>query len=93
MLEVSQDAEARREKMLHLRKSRAHGRRCDKPKKDDPPIKGNPKGKKGKDCKGDGKGKTGKGKDGKGKKNSATILQKPNKDASLDNNVQSTIEC
>ena len=31
-------------------------------------IKGTPKGKKGKDIKGDGQGKTGKGKDGKGKK-------------------------
>ena len=30
---------------------------CDKPKKDDPPIKGSPKGDKGKD----GKGKTAKG--------------------------------
>ena len=36
---------------------------CDKPKKDDPPIKGSPKGDKGKD----GKGKTTKGKPGDGK--------------------------
>ena len=38
---------------------------CDKPKKDDPPIKGSPKGDKGKSEKGKSKGKP--GDSGKGK--------------------------
>ena len=55
-------------------------------------IKGTPKGKKGKDGKGDGKGKTGKGKDGKGK-DPCYHFQKQRKDASMDSNAGSITEC
>ena len=51
-------------------------------------IKGTPKGKKGKDGKGDGKSKTGKGKDGKGKEPCYHFAE-TEEDARLDNNVRS----
>ena len=54
-------------------------------------IEGIPKGKKGKDGKGDGKGKTGKGKDGKGKDPCYHFTE--TEDASMDKNAGSITVC